>query len=145
MSTQTTASVLLGTGQLSWPRAERIDDRYGLVGVETNGVYSITAEDVPAGTYGRLEVLVMQSRKSSHIGDFCRGLFPGEPPAIGERIVLGTGTLFIEELHEKSVCHRYAGLTPDDGRQVDWLDPAALYRCHDQTVELWFVPQAGEK
>jgi hypothetical protein len=28
------------------------------------------------------------------------------------------------------------GLAPDDRRHADWLDPRALYRCHNQTVRL---------
>ncbi|WP_030472510.1 hypothetical protein [Lentzea aerocolonigenes] len=28
------------------------------------------------------------------------------------------------------------GLAPDDDRDTDWLDPRALYRCHNQTVRL---------
>ena len=30
---------------------------------------------------------------------------------------------------------------PDDGRDYDWLDPKALYRCHEQTVRLTFDPE----
>jgi hypothetical protein len=31
-------------------------------------------------------------------------------------------------------------LEPDDGRRADWLNPKALYRCHEQTVRLLFRP-----
>ncbi|UGT61815.1 hypothetical protein [Nocardia asteroides] len=27
-------------------------------------------------------------------------------------------------------------LEPEDGREHDWMDPVALYRCHHQTVRL---------
>ena len=29
---------------------------------------------------------------------------------------------------------------PDDDRETFWLDPKALYRCHQQTLVLWFRP-----
>ena len=49
---------------------------------------------------------------------------------VGERIVLGEGTLFY---YEKGV-----GLRPEDGRDELWLDIHALYRAHNQTVTLIF-------
>jgi hypothetical protein len=33
------------------------------------------------------------------------------------------------------------GVQPQDGREMDWMDPHALYRAHDQTVELSFEPK----
>jgi len=81
--------------------------------------------------YGTLIAIVKETRPSGHVGDFFRGLQPSTPK-IGERIELGTGTIFYDD-------HETIGLRPDDGRDRDWLDPRKLYRLHDQTVELYFV------
>lgn len=131
-------SIKLGTGRLSWPCKERIGDRYGLAGVEVAGTYCLECSP-PEGQRGTLYAVIVETRRSGHIGDLFRGLYPAIPE-VGERIKLGEGTLFVETLKEAGERHEYAGLRPDDNREIDWLDPKALYRCHDQTVDLWFDP-----
>lgn len=59
------------------------------------------------------------------------------PPTVGDQITLGTGTLFVAASPDGIT---EIGLTPDDARAHDWLDPHALYRCHSQTVRLEFRP-----
>lgn len=138
--------IILGEGRLSWPSSERVSDRYGTVMlmvdgdsfVEPSGYRSIDQSIV--GQRGSLIAEVLETRESSHIGDFFRGLFP-ETPTVGERIVLGTGTASIEKASWGPV--DLVGLRPDEYRQSDWLDPKAMYRCHEQTVRLSFEAQDG--
>ncbi len=78
---------------------------------------------------------IIETRQSQHIGDIFRGIGPSTPTA-GDAITLGAGTLFTEM--DDGVPR--IGVTPDDGRETDWMDPRALYRCHSQTVRLEFRP-----
>lgn len=143
MTTSTTVTTI-GTGRLTWPRAERVGDRYGLVGLlldgdswsERDGWVQLDLSAV--GQRGSLQATVLETRESNHIGDLFRGFFPSTPD-VGEVITLGTGTLFCEpwSRHEPNFG---VGLQPDDGRRSDWLNPEALYRAHEQTVRLDFVP-----
>lgn len=129
---------VVGTGILNWNRGERITDRYGYVHLtqepmDPHAMEGDTASFLLArfaGT-GRLVARICATRQSPHIGDWARGLFPSTP-TVGDEIVLGHGTL---DYAEQGV-----GLLPADGRDTDWLDPTALYRCHEQTVTLLFVP-----
>jgi len=141
VTTQTNI-ILLGQGRLTWSRYERIGDRYGAVSLMTdgdslNGVGKwVPISDEHDGQHGTLAAEVLETRDSTHIGDLFRGLFP-ETPEVGERIVLGQGTLFTERADLGAV---QVGLRPDDGRKVDWLNPEKLYRAHEQTVRLLFMP-----
>lgn len=138
-SEDTRGPVVLGQGVLSWPTAERQSDRYGSVTLFNNPgsgqLDCVTWNNVPEGATGTLVAHIVETRESHHIGDFFRGIFPSTPNP-GERIVLGTGTLFRESRYGTDS----VGLRPADGRDDDWLDPRALYRCHDQTVRLEFEP-----
>lgn len=140
-----TAPVLLGQGELSWRGSERRSDRYGTVGLFTqtdrtfmgNESYGDELKYVLVQKFeeqtGTLVAEVVETRQSLHIGDIFRGIFPSVPE-VGERITLGTGEFFVE----REDARVYVGLKPEDGRDSDWLDPKALYRCHQQTVQLWF-------
>lgn len=128
-------NTLLGIGELNWHRSERITDRYGSVGlfcgdktIELNSAMELQ------GLTGKLICRVIEARKSPHIGDFMRGLFP-ETPEIGEELTLGEGIFFVEMNKDGF----YVGLEPSDGRESDWLNPKNLYRAHSQTVSLHFV------
>ena len=147
-------SILLGRGVLNWHADERVYDRYGTVHlarrVRTEG-QERTPEDYVAfpeeleGQHGRLYAIVVETRNSDHVGDMVRGFFPSTP-RLGDRIELGSGTVF----RGKCFSRRYPeeeqdptptiGLQPDDGREHDWLNPASLYKLHQQTVELYFEP-----
>jgi len=128
---------LLGEGVFNWPRMERVSDRYGYVHLQQEWKAMDDPRDVgyvPLARhkgYGQLSASILVTRKSQHIGDIVRGFYPSTP-ASGETIVLGIGTL--DYGTEGNV-----GLIPQDGRDTDWLDPEALYRCHEQTVQLLFV------
>lgn len=134
----------IGTGVLNWQRSERVSDRYGAIHltIDQTTLEHATSDNAPESTYihfdpsligqkGKLMAKVMEARDSYHIGDLFRGVFPTKPE-IGEELELGIGTLFIDEDE--------IGLKPDDGRDHDWLEINALYRLHNQTVELSFEP-----
>ena len=149
----TNTRIMLGRGRLNWPGSERRSDRYGLVtllspppdGTQRGGpmpVYGATlpwAVALPVGRRGRLIAVAVETRESEHIGDLFRGIGPTTPD-VGEEIVLGAGEVFAQEIEGL-----YVGLRPDDGRDSDWLDPRALYRAHDQTVDLFFEPEPLER
>ncbi len=129
----------LGVGVLTWARGERVSDRYGSVFLMPEGQNSMHHDDSAnislsrANGRGRLIAEVIETRKSTHIGDFFRGFSP-ETPEVGDRLILGEGTLFFdtEDWGDQ------VGLTPDDDREADWLDPTVLYKAHEQTVRLLF-------
>ncbi|HEX5116013.1 MAG TPA: phosphoadenosine phosphosulfate reductase family protein [Pseudonocardiaceae bacterium] len=131
-----TESIELGLGQLWWPRSERQTDRYGTVFLLTgpDADTYVPFENAPVGQRGRLVAVVVETRRSGHCGDIARSLAP-TTPTVGEEITLGTGTLFTETDADLGVPSA-VGLAPDDHRDSDWLDPRALYRCHNQTVRL---------
>jgi hypothetical protein len=139
--------ILLGVGVLNWDGSERRSDRYGFVNLFTdmsmekrvNFSDRLTVQKVRlliAGRKVRLIAVVKETRKSSHIGDLFRIIFPSTP-SIGEIIPLGEGLLTF--LDDTTV-----GLKPLDGRKNDWLDPHALYRVHEQTVALVVEIMDGE-
>jgi hypothetical protein len=143
MTEPTETAIELGTGVLSWPRNERVSDRYGTVMLMTDAgarAQYINPASPPVGQRGSLVAEVVETRQSDHIGDAFRGLHP-ETPEIGDRIELGSGTFFTEPTDFGAVL---MGLSPDDGRTSDWLDPKALYRVHNQTVRLLLVPAVTE-
>ncbi len=87
----------LGSGVLAWDGSERRSDRYGCVSL-MDGPHSTSSRQLQTrreGCHGRLVVVVKETRQSHHIGDLLRGVFP-TTPNVGEEIVLGEGTLFIE-------------------------------------------------
>jgi hypothetical protein len=137
--------VKIGTGPLTWPRMERVTDRYGSVFFHATSSTDEPLDPVdcdPAGfkehigKKGKLVAEVINARESSHIGDLTHGFFPSKPD-VGEKIELGEGELFYEFQD-----HQYhaVGLLPEDGRKTFWMTPQNLYRAHEQTVILWFVP-----
>ena len=167
--------ITLGTGVLTWNKEERITNRYGTVYLMAEGNDSYTTNDAPSlvdekaatqfsGRYGKLVAEVVIARKSTHVGDHARSIYP-ETPNLGERILLGEGHLFTEPAYDGGLC---VGLRPAEakassdtdasifadesagylqvkmpGRAKDWLNPKALYRAHEQTVRLVFEPIAS--
>jgi hypothetical protein len=91
--------------------------------------------ETPEGAHGTLTAEILETRQSDHVGDMFRGIGPTTPDK-GEVLTLGTGALWRGESYGAPTL----GLKPDDGRDSDWLDPRALYRCHSQTVRLRFEP-----
>ncbi len=130
----------MGTGVLTWNGRERRSDRYGFVyllnhgGNSLNDISTVVPLSVPVnlvGTECRLLARVIETRQSTHVGDLFRGVYPRVPQR-GEVIVLGHGVLVTGE--------NEVGLSPLDGREIDWLDIRALYDVHEQTVELFAEP-----
>lgn len=137
----------LGAGILTWSPSERRTDRYGTVWLMNDGHTSESEGDpdnlldeaainTAASRTGRLVAKVVESRQSTHIGDLFHGFFPSIPDR-GEIIELGEGVAFVEV---DSYAGNMIGLKPEDDRAGFWLDPRALYRAHEQLVELRFLP-----
>lgn len=127
-----------------WHRHERVSDRYGMVYLMEEGQTSLTkggAESLIApihgleGRWGKMVAVPYETRISTHIGDFARGISPSRPD-VGEHIELGEGYLFYHR-HE-GVEGVMVGLCPRHPRSSDWLNPQSLYRAHEQSVELFF-------
>jgi hypothetical protein len=138
-----TDATLLGIGVLSWSRDERVTDRYGFVTLYATvdadkTVLSAIACRRVDRQRGRLVAQVVISRTSRHIGDIGRGIRPTRPE-VGEIIPLidvdGELTTINDPLFS-------VGIIPDDRRPFDWFKPDALYRLHEQTVHLYFVPES---
>jgi hypothetical protein len=123
---------IIGTGRLNWRRYERVEDRYGTVCL----MHDEDEDSFDLARYtgfGKLIATIKETRDSSHLGDLFHGFFPTKPE-IGEVIELGEGDIFYD--HDE---YGYmVGLKPRDNRRTFWLNPKALYRCHEQTVELSF-------
>lgn len=126
--------MIIGTGILNWPAAERRSDRYGVVTlyIDTDSENSINLKKDFDGFLGILKAKVLSTRDSEHIGDLARGILPSTPN-VGDIIELGRGHLFF-------TTNNGVGLYPEDNRSTDWLDPNQLYKVHSQTVELFFEP-----
>lgn len=124
-------SFILGKGRVNWDTAERRSDRYGSIRLYDNGP-NIAVDPGPClEQFGQLRAIVLETRLSRHIGDFTRGLFPSTPE-VAEVVVLGEGYLFTFD------DNRAVGVAPRDDRDEYWMYPHALYRVHDQTVQLEF-------
>lgn len=132
--------MLLGTGRLTWDRSERVSDRYGVVYLLATGDSLHAGPTAPLATLGAqgksgtLIAHVLEARESTHIGDLFNMVFP-VTPEVGERIVLGLGRLYATYNADGKNAVR---LEPEDGRPDQWMDIHALYRAHEQTVELLF-------
>lgn len=132
--------MILAEGVLNWHPHERQTDRYGAVHIwqgDADGTYA-TFDDAPVGQRGCLIAEVIGVRPKAHVGDFFRGVGPSTP-TVGERVLLGNGTLFIEgpEPQWKTVP---IGVRPGGDAEYPWLDVEALYRVHNQRVRLIFEP-----
>jgi hypothetical protein len=145
-------TILLGRGVLNWPGSERRSDRYGLITLSARSggylgsgeekdeparIHDALRSDVCVGRVGTLVAVILETRKSGHIGDFFRGIFPSTPN-VGDEFELGTGKLFYSDPGYDSG-ELAVGVKPEEPRDSDWMDPRQLYKCHDQTVELRFV------
>lgn len=128
-----TTIINLGQGELTWPSAERVSDRYGAVCFSYPGWMDLPLAEKADGQRGTLKAKVLESRVSGHIGDLFRGVYPTQP-AVGEVVILGTGTFRVAP-------NQWGGhvlmCEPDEPRDQDWYNIHSLYRCHEQTVELW--------
>ena len=90
------------------------------------------------GDKGRLVAVVTETRRSTHAGDWSRGIYP-ETPEVGEEILLGEGKLFFDFFDTVELGRiPTVGLRPEQDPHDSWLDVRMLYRAHEQTVELYF-------
>lgn len=137
--------ILIGRGRLTWDASERRCDRYGYVYLINSGDSLSSGTDYAAmvvrpkhvGLRATLRAKVTEARQSTHIGDLFHGVFP-TTPEVGDIITLGTGLLSKGRNCDGRLT---VGLKPfDDERETMWLDIKALYRCHEQTVELMYEP-----
>lgn len=103
---------LLATGHFTWDAIERRSDRYGSVRLSDDKDQNVLLNpslDVLEGERGRLVAEVLIPVRSPHVGDIARGLVPSTPE-IGEIVILGEGSLFIEhrgrDFHEKCELER---------------------------------------
>ena len=109
---------LLATGYMSWDAVERRSDRYGSIRLNDENGTSIVLDrsmDELEGKEGRLVAEVLIPIKSSHIGDLQRGIVPSTPE-LGEIVVFGTGSLFIE--HRGETVHETAEYERADDRML---------------------------
>ncbi|PYJ09803.1 MAG: hypothetical protein DMF06_08665 [Verrucomicrobia bacterium] len=121
--------ILVGIGVLTWMPHERRSDQYGSVFLMEDGTEAQAEMFFPKGK-GRLVAHVIEPRKSEHIGDIMRGLYP-VMPNVGDRLVLGEGEAFEDNCQGR----KSLGVSPGN-RANDWLDPRALYNCHESLVQL---------
>lgn len=138
--------VLIAHGALGWFGGERRSDRYGAITVFNENSYeqkivndSIIYKDVIdtlVGKNGKIVAVVLETRKSTHIGDLFRGFYP-KTPKVGQTIKVGEGEFFTEIGHEGRPTF---GVKPADGRESDWLIPKNLYKLHEQSVDIFFIP-----
>lgn len=133
---------LVGRGKLTWMKSERISDRYGAVWLMSKDNNSFNAKPIPQPMWfpppdqpGNLYAKVIEAIESTHCGDFFRGLFP-VTPKVGDILLLGTGTASVETINGIKTFL----LTPIQLRDNDWLNPRALYNCHESIVELIWQP-----
>lgn len=138
---------------LTWQSSERVGDRYGAIYFAETGcamppgfgdtpanqsswTLDQAAIDASVGKRGTLRAIAIETRESPHIGDMFHGVVPTTPD-VGETMVLGTGTLGLDGAPAEDSSIQFL-LRPADGRSTLWMDIRALYRCHEQTVQLWF-------
>jgi hypothetical protein len=139
---RSTECIVLGEGQLSWNRSERVSDRYGAVGLYYDAHWQAGENSQllngrsRAGERGVLRAVVLESREADHVGDLFHGWHVGGAK-VGDVCDLGEGELFFAD-----DCGEKVGVKPEDERDTLWLDGPTLYRCHSQTVRLEFIPFA---
>ena len=147
--------MIIGTGPLSWDGSERRSDRYGFVCFTyTDSLHHPIGDPqldesvlfALEGKHGRLIARVIKTRKSTHVGDIFHKVYP-ITPKVGEEIVLGVGYVRIAP-PTCTLLTANIGVQPSDKRATLWMDLCALYRAHEQTVELRFeecpVPEIVE-
>lgn len=130
----------IGSGIFSWCSSERRSRRYGTLWLTGSNYENSEHANVEwlketamafVGKRVSIYAVVVKSRVSGHAGDHSIGMSPSRPKE-GEKIDLGVGRFFISEEAFKT-----CGISPSDGRSEFWIDPTALYRLHDQTVEIF--------
>lgn len=136
-------AILIGNGLLDWPKEERVSNRYGCVNLypssEAEEAIELPWDLIRGQKKGTLFAVVKEVRRSNYSEDDIYQQFPNllrlKTPAVGERIVLGSGTVFAGD-------YNAIGVKPDDPqREEEWLDWEALRRLHWQRVDLYLKPE----
>jgi hypothetical protein len=139
--------VKVAHGILGWDADERRSNRYGAVFVDdedfdrTARVKSHMDVDALRGLQGQrvhVTCVVVEARKSGHVGDQFLKLVPSKP-AVGETIDLGVGILELQPVEWRRTPSLVLRPGLDVRREELWIDPRKLYRVHDQTVDIFVV------
>lgn len=135
-------------GVFTWHGNERRTERYGGIMLmqrppmdwadDTCGSVSLDPFRPLKGKRVRVTATVIEARKSIHVGDLFRQIFPSQPD-VGEVVHLGDGVVvgFEHGADYDHMLFRRKGRHQTGG---DWMDPRLLYRLHDQTVDLTVTP-----
>jgi hypothetical protein len=137
--------VELGNGILTWPPAERELGRFGTVSLRQENTDQLRRFDTaPAGEIVRLAFTVAVVRAPALPPNRHLGIAPAVP-RLGEEIDLGVGLLFILDL--PGLGPVAVGVLPTEQRlrPDQWLDPAALYKAHNQNGYLVAHPYRGHR
>jgi len=97
----------------------------------------VAFDHTPLGAAGTLVAHVIHSSATDRDREFGKRHPELRPPETGERAVLGSGILFTEKYGEAPVI----GVRPGDGRETEWMDPNAIFRCKNHLVRLEFEPK----
>lgn len=98
----------------------------------------VVFDHAPLGVAGTLVAHVIHVTATDEDREFGKRHPELRPPEPGERVVLGSGALFTEEYAAGPVI----GVRPDDGRETEWMNPNAIFRCKGQLVRLEFeIPE----
>lgn len=128
--------IFLGWGILGWPKSEKLTGRYGIILLSepTGSGQPARLENTSKikGIAGKVIAEVIETRKTTYLGDLHKGLFP-KTPEIGEEIELGRG--FLEANTKTAII----SLHPTESRRKQLFDPEALHKAYDQTVILYFI------
>jgi len=140
-----------GRGVVALHPDGRAHGRYGLVGLRGFTPDRLAASgwdvrrdvlaDAEAGPVVSLVVVVEAARKSHHVGDWRRDLYPVQPDR-GERVVFGPGLVVTAPARQVDEVAGgiWFGLDTPYPVRAPAADPAALYRLVDQTVAAYLQP-----
>lgn len=132
-------------GVFTWDGHERRTDRYGGIRLLQKAVpfpgdspgVDLAPFQPFLGKRARVTAVVIEARKSDHVGDLFRQIFPSQPD-VGEVVNLGDGVVVgFEHSEWPQMLFRREGVAQTSD---DWMDPNKLYRLHHQTVDLTVTP-----
>jgi len=142
------SAILMGTGIVGWPVAERESGRYGYIALYPNMDPKAKALYFKRLEYevGTLGAVVIHTRKKESSGDLKRGFIP-TIPEVGSKFILGKGILWSPGYvkFKSKGDPRCLGLKPiiNELQPKDWLDPKVLYKIVNQTCKIYFIPDMG--
>lgn len=132
MSSEVKSNVSLSfvVDKFSWHSSDRVCDRYGSFGVESDVTFKLLSDRFERK---RVKVVakVLEVKPCEHIGDLFHGFFH-TVPEVGEVATLGIGSLIVCSDGD----YHFVRIKPEDSRSEFWLDPMLLYRLCHQRVEI---------